>query len=918
MTKVKVLAGLLGGALACSIFALAVAFLGPLLHGGQAVSSRLSWLVPVGGFLATALFSAYLATRSFSGKSREIVPAGVGPAPPRFWAGLLAIFLGLTAAIGITGYFYVRYQAAQQLEAARETLSSVADLKANEISNWYQDRETNARAIFTSRFIQEWVAQFLEAPPSASFEEDLVELISGHEELGYRRIVLFDAKGTVRLSWPSGLPVPEASNCPGFQDALAGKGMAVIDLSRNEDLGRDGKGDISLGFRIPIKGRPGGEARMAGVLLLEIDPYTRLFPLIQTWPTDSRTAETLLVRREGSEVVYLNELRHRKNTALTLRFPMDANLGLPATRAVKGEVGIVEGKDYRGLPVLAALRGIPGTPWFMVSKIDLEEINAPVRRQLLTTTIVLLILILASAFGVALLGRRRDNEWLRQQLAVEQERQVLAERVLLLNKHASDIILMTDKAGRIMEANDRALAAYGYSPEEIRSLAMEDLREPGSGAAGEDGVLSEFTHRRRDGTRFPVESNTHSMEIGGATYRLSVIRDITERKRAEQELRSTRDYLEKLLDHANAPIIVWDPELRITRFNHAFERLTGEAADRVVGRHLGTLFPEDTRNNSLAEIARALGGEHWESVEIPVLRNDGSVRIALWNSANLYDEDGKTLVATIAQGQDITDRKKAAHALEQANEELARKNQELEQIVYVASHDLRSPLVNVQGFSTELKAALEELRAILDGLALPGETRRRLDMLLAEDLQESLGFILSGISKMDTLISGLLRLSRLGRAALSMGPVDMNRLAAEVARTFEFQVQEAGVDLSIGDLPPCIGDAGQLNQAFSNLIGNALKYLDPARPGVIRLTGALRDGQSVYCVEDNGIGIAARHHAVIFNLYHRLDPGASPGEGLGLTIVRTVLERQHGKIWLESEAGAGARFYVALPHAGET
>jgi signal transduction histidine kinase len=303
---------------------------------------------------------------------------------------------------------------------------------------------------------------------------------------------------------------------------------------------------------------------------------------------------------------------------------------------------------------------------------------------------------------------------------------------------------------------------------------------------------------------------------------------------------------------------------------------------------------------------------------MPILRKDGSVRVALWNSANLYGEDGKTLVATIAQGQDITERKRAARELERINAELERKNQELEQIVYVASHDLRSPLVNVQGFSTELKAALEELRRILEGTTLPAETRRRLNLLLAEDLPESLGYILSGITKMDSLISGLLRLSRLGRAALSVGPVDMNELAAEVARLFEFQIQEAGVALSIGELPPCLGDAAQLNQAFSNLLGNALKYLDPVRSGVVRITGMREEGRVIYCVEDNGIGIAGQHHAKILHLYHRLNPGASPGEGMGLTIVRTVLERQHGKVWLESEPGTGSRFYVSLPGAGET
>jgi len=136
--------------------------------------------------------------------------------------------------------------------------------------------------------------------------------------------------------------------------------------------------------------------------------------------------------------------------------------------------------------------------------------------------------------------------------------------------------------------------------------------------------------------------------------------------RSETNLRETRDYLDSLIRHANAPIIVWDREGRITRFNHAFERLAGYAASEVIGRELLVLFPEASRDESLQKIARTLDGEYWESVEIPILRKDGETRLALWNSANIYAPDGKTLVATIAQGTDITARKQVEEALRES------------------------------------------------------------------------------------------------------------------------------------------------------------------------------------------------------------------------------------------------------------
>ena len=145
--------------------------------------------------------------------------------------------------------------------------------------------------------------------------------------------------------------------------------------------------------------------------------------------------------------------------------------------------------------------------------------------------------------------------------------------------------------------------------------------------------------------------------------------DITERKRGEAELRETRDYLENLLGYANAPVIVWDPELRITRFNRAFEELTQRAASEVVGQHLELLFPEDDRRReALAHVTQASAGERWQVVEIPILRADGEVRTVLWNSATVYAADGATPVATIAQGQDITERVAAEQGLRESED----------------------------------------------------------------------------------------------------------------------------------------------------------------------------------------------------------------------------------------------------------
>lgn len=143
----------------------------------------------------------------------------------------------------------------------------------------------------------------------------------------------------------------------------------------------------------------------------------------------------------------------------------------------------------------------------------------------------------------------------------------------------------------------------------------------------------------------------------------------------------------------------------------------------------------------------------------------------------------------------------------------------------------------------------------------------------------------------------------------------MGRLVADVTSSLEFQIRKKGVALSVGPLPPCRGDPAMTAQVLGNLLDNALKYLDPGRPGRISVRGAHLDGQPTYTIEDNGIGIAPEHAHKVFEMFHRLDPDAGTGEGIGLTIVRTLVDRQGGRVWLESRPGEGSCFHISMPPA---
>ena len=169
------------------------------------------------------------------------------------------------------------------------------------------------------------------------------------------------------------------------------------------------------------------------------------------------------------------------------------------------------------------------------------------------------------------------------------------------------------------------------------------------------------------------------------------------------------------------------------------------------------------------------------------------------------------------------------------------------------------------------------------------------------------------------LLEGLLKLSRIARAPLVIEPLDINELVGGILKNIEQQIHDSDAVVTVGDIPQCNADSIQVNQIFTNLIDNALKYLDPQRKGRIHVSGVLSDDFSVYCVEDNGIGIAPEYADVVFEIFQRVShEKLIAGEGLGLTIVKRLAARNNGKVWLESELSVGSKFYIALPMAGNS
>ena len=437
-------------------------------------------------------------------------------------------------------------------------------------------------------------------------------------------------------------------------------------------------------------------------------------------------------------------------------------------------------------------------------------------------------------------------------------------------------------------------------------------------------------------TEIPIENSAAPIRdsSGNLIGAVMVFRDITERRRAEAQLLSSRDELERRVKERTEQLREREEHFRVLvegvtdyaisrldtngqviAWNLGAEKITGFSAEEILGKSFSVFYAPEERAAGMPERdlkeAKDTGRHEREGLRV---RKDGSRYWANVMLSALRDEKmenvGFALVA-----RDVTVLRQAELDRQQLVEDVKRKNKDLESVIYVTSHDLRSPLVNIQGYSKELERACAEISAAIRLPSRSADEDNQLQKTLEGDVPKYVRYVLASTEKMNSLLKGLLKLSRLDRHELNILRLDMNTMLSSIVDAMRFQIDEAKARLTVADLLVCYGDESQVNQIFSNLIDNALKYVDSARIPTIQITSvAVNEREAVYCVADNGIGIHPEHQKKIFEIFQRLDPkGKVLGEGLGLTLVQRIVERHGGRIWVESEVGVGSKFFVTLP-----
>jgi PAS domain S-box-containing protein len=473
---------------------------------------------------------------------------------PRVPYQLLALFVVLATTIGVMAYRFHIDQKDTVERDVRNQLLTIADIKVKDLSMWRRSQLGEARAILADRMALTVVRRVLAGEASASDRAEVLDWMEAlAKHLRYADVLLLDRQGK---------PVLSAGQRFGGEEHLrriTGEMLQADDVVLR-DFHRDSpSGPVHLGLNVALRLAP--DAAVFGVLTTGIDPETYLYPLLETWPAPSASGETVMVRRDGDKAVFLSRLRGRQNSSVNFSVPM-SRTEIAVVQAAGGKEGNVEALDTRGVPIFAALRRVPDTPWYLIAKINTDEVEAPVRRRSLMLGLGAVSLILAVGAIIVLWWRRQQFEFYRERYEAEIERRALEERAAQALQESESrfraifeqaAIGMADSSldARFIRVNQRFCKIMGYSREELLGLTFREITHPDDLARDEQivaqllrGELSSFAvekrYLRKDGGVVWANLLLSLLRspAGDPLHFVAVVEDITGQKRAQDERRN--------------------------------------------------------------------------------------------------------------------------------------------------------------------------------------------------------------------------------------------------------------------------------------------------------------------------------------------------------------------------------------------
>jgi PAS domain S-box-containing protein len=736
----------------------------------------------------------------------------VKPKPELLNKNFIYLLISIASILLVTGgYIYYRYEEKKIRSEKYNELKAIAELKINQITQWQKERTGNANSISKSPFFSLAIHHYLRDKHRSLSDSNVLNwLLYVKKYYGYEDIFVTTKDGSIIFS-----TVPELNKIDStttfFINKAFEKNKLVLSYFYECSIHRKVHYDIVA----PVTDESKTPFAM---LIIRTNPADYLYPLVQSWPTPSKTAETLLVRKDGNSVLFLNELRHIKNTAMHLRKPI-SNKKLPATQAVLGKTGIFEGNDYRNVKVISDIRPVPETPWYMVTKVDKDEILASLQILAISIIVMVSLLILLFSTGVAWFYHKRQKNIYRNLLVSERKLYEKEEEFRTTLYSIGDGVITTDINGRVRQMNSVAENLTGWKESEAKN---ENLSK----------VFRIINEENRTIVESPVDKVLkEGMVVGLANHTLLISKDGREIPIAD----------------SGAPI----------------KNSAGDITGVVM------VFRDQTEDRQaellLLEKNKEIEAQNEEYIQI---NEEYRILNEELNLAKQKAEESDKLKTAFLQNM---------------------------------SHEIRTPMNAIMGFSELLadqynnKAKLEKYSQII--------TQR------CDDLLE--------------IINGLLDIAKIesGQLPVHFEECNLKALFNELTLFFkehQKKIEKNHIKLIVNNvdnnIPIFLTDKVKLKQIFINLIGNAFKFTDRGR---IEVGCSYNGGPSIeFYVLDTGMGIPLEKQEVIFERFTQLsqaDNNLYGGTGLGLPIVKGLINLLGGKISLNSVPKQGSTFYFSLP-----